>query len=44
MYLYVLQEEGAEPKPLIHRLDEAEGRIKGLHQGIPKSLNSPQKL
>jgi hypothetical protein len=28
--LYVLQEEGAEPKPLIDRLDEAEGRIKGL--------------
>jgi hypothetical protein len=30
MDLYVLQEEGAEPKPLIDRLDEAEGRIKGL--------------
>jgi hypothetical protein len=28
--LYVLQEEGAEPKPLIDRLDEAEGCIKGL--------------
>jgi hypothetical protein len=30
MDLYVPQEEGAEPKPLINRLDEAEGRIKGL--------------
>jgi hypothetical protein len=30
MDLYVPQEEGAEPKPLIDRLDEAEGRIKGL--------------
>jgi hypothetical protein len=30
MDLYVLQEEGAEPKPLIDRLDEAEGRIKVL--------------
>jgi hypothetical protein len=30
MDLYVQQEEGAEPKPLIDRLDEAEGRIKGL--------------
>jgi hypothetical protein len=30
MDLYVLQEEGAKPKPLIDRLDEAEGRIKGL--------------
>jgi hypothetical protein len=28
--LYVPQEEGAEPKPLIDQLDEAEGRIKGL--------------
>jgi hypothetical protein len=28
--LYVLQEEGAEPNPLINQLDEAEGRIKGL--------------
>jgi hypothetical protein len=27
---YVPQEEGAEPKLLIDRLDEAEGRIKGL--------------
>jgi hypothetical protein len=30
MDLYVPQEEGAEPKPLIARLDEAEGRMKGL--------------
>jgi hypothetical protein len=30
MDLYVPQEEGAGPKPLIYRLDEAEGRIKGL--------------
>jgi hypothetical protein len=30
MDLYVPQEEGAEPKPLINRLDKAEGRIKGL--------------
>jgi hypothetical protein len=29
MDLYVPQ-EGAEPKPLVDRLDEAEGRIKGL--------------
>jgi hypothetical protein len=28
--LYIPQEEGAEPKPLIDRLDEAEGHIKGL--------------
>jgi hypothetical protein len=30
MDVYVPQEEGAEPKPLIDRLDEAEGHIKGL--------------
>jgi hypothetical protein len=30
MDLYVPQEEGAEPKPLIDRLDEAKGHIKGL--------------
>jgi hypothetical protein len=30
MDLYVPQEEGAEPKPLIDRFDEAKGRIKGL--------------
>jgi hypothetical protein len=30
MDLYIPQEEGAEPKSLIDRLDEAEGRIKGL--------------
>jgi hypothetical protein len=30
MDLYVPQEEGAEPKLLIDRLDEAEGRIKDL--------------
>jgi hypothetical protein len=30
MDLYVPQEEGAKPKPLIDQLDEAEGRIKGL--------------
>jgi hypothetical protein len=30
MDLYVPQEEGAEPKPLIDRLDKAEGRIKSL--------------
>jgi hypothetical protein len=30
MDLYVPQEEGAEPKPLIERLDKVEGRIKGL--------------
>jgi hypothetical protein len=30
MDLYVSQEEGAEPKPLIDRVDEAEGRIKVL--------------
>jgi hypothetical protein len=30
MDLYISQEEGAEPKSLIDRLDEAEGRIKGL--------------
>jgi hypothetical protein len=30
MDLYVPQEEGAKPKLLIDRLDEAEGRIKGL--------------
>jgi hypothetical protein len=30
MDLYVPREEGAEPKPLIDRLDETEGHIKGL--------------
>jgi hypothetical protein len=30
MELYVPREEGAEPKPLIDQLDEAEGRLKGL--------------
>jgi hypothetical protein len=30
MDLYIPQEEGAEPKPLIDRLDEAKGRIEGL--------------
>jgi hypothetical protein len=30
MDLYIPQEEGAEPKSLVDRLDEAEGRIKGL--------------
>jgi hypothetical protein len=30
MDIYVLQKEGAEPKPLIDQLDEAEGRIKSL--------------
>jgi hypothetical protein len=30
MDFYVPQEEGVEPKLLIDRLDEAEGRIKGL--------------
>jgi hypothetical protein len=30
MDLYVPQEEGGEPKPLIDRLDKAEGSIKGL--------------
>jgi hypothetical protein len=30
MDLYVPQEEGVEPKPLIDQLDEAEGCIKGL--------------
>jgi hypothetical protein len=30
MDLYAPQKEGAEPKPLIDWLDEAEGRIKGL--------------
>jgi hypothetical protein len=30
MDLYVPQEEGAEPTPLIDRLDKAEGCIKGL--------------
>jgi hypothetical protein len=30
MDLYVPQEEGAEPKPLIDQLDEAEDCIKGL--------------
>jgi hypothetical protein len=30
MDLYILQEEGAEPKPLIDWLDEAEDHIKGL--------------
>jgi hypothetical protein len=30
MELYDPQEEEAKPKPLIDRLDEAEGRIKGL--------------
>jgi hypothetical protein len=34
MDLYVPQEEGAEPKSLIVRLDEAEGRIKGLQLDI----------
>jgi hypothetical protein len=32
MDLYVPQEEGAEPKLLIDRRDEAEGRIKCLFQ------------
>jgi hypothetical protein len=32
MDLYVPQEEGAKPKSLIDRLDEAEGCIKGLLQ------------
>jgi hypothetical protein len=30
MDLYIPREEGVEPKSLIDRLDEAEGRIKGL--------------
>jgi hypothetical protein len=30
MDLYVPQEEGAEPQPLIDRLDEVEDRIKGM--------------
>jgi hypothetical protein len=30
MDLYVPQEEGAEPKELVDRLDEAESRIQGL--------------
>jgi hypothetical protein len=30
MDLCIPQEEGAEPKPLIDRLDKDEGRIKGL--------------
>jgi hypothetical protein len=30
MDLYVPQEEGGEPKPLIDRLDKAEGSIMGL--------------
>jgi hypothetical protein len=30
MDLYVPQEEGAKPKPLIDRQDEAEGCIKGM--------------
>jgi hypothetical protein len=30
MDLYLPREEGAEPKPLIDRLDKAEGCIKGL--------------
>jgi hypothetical protein len=30
MDLYIPQEEGAEPKPLIDRLEEAKGPIKGL--------------
>jgi hypothetical protein len=30
MDLYDSQEEGAEPKPLIDRIDEAEGHIKSL--------------
>jgi hypothetical protein len=30
MDLYVSQEEGTEPKLLIERLDEVEGRIKGV--------------
>jgi hypothetical protein len=30
MDLYIPEEEGAEPKALIDRLDKAEGRIKGL--------------
>jgi hypothetical protein len=30
MDLYVSQEEGAEPIPLIDRLDEAKDRIKGM--------------
>jgi hypothetical protein len=30
MGLYIPLEEGAEPKPLIDRLDKAEGCIKGL--------------
>jgi hypothetical protein len=30
MDLYVPQEVGAEPKPLIDQLDEVEGRIRGL--------------
>jgi hypothetical protein len=30
MDLYILQKEGAEPKPLIDKLDETEDRIKGI--------------
>jgi hypothetical protein len=30
MDLYIPEEEGAEPKALIDRLDKAEGRIKGV--------------
>jgi hypothetical protein len=36
MDLHVPQEEGAEPKSLLDRLDEAEGRIKGL---LPDTAN-----
>jgi hypothetical protein len=36
MDLYVPQEEGAKPKPLIDRLDEVEGRVKGLLKDTAK--------
>jgi hypothetical protein len=42
MDLYVPQEEGGEPKPLIDQLDEAEGRIKGLLLDTP-TLRRPRR-
>jgi hypothetical protein len=44
MDLYVPREEGAEPKPLIDRLNEAEGRIKSLLLDIAKLAASAALL
>jgi hypothetical protein len=44
MELYVPREEGAEPKPLIDRLNEAEGLIRSLLLVIAKLAASATML